>query len=186
VLEARDSDEAQQLADARAGDRGAFDRLVARHAPRLIGLAARMLGEKSDAEDAVQDALASAWLALHRFDLDKPAGPWLATITINKCRDAMRRRRLARLLSFAADQRADDIIDLSPDQEQQLAERQLLARVRREIARLPPKLKEPFVLVVFDDRSQEEAARILGISRKSVETRIYRARNFLREKFEIF
>lgn len=176
--------EAEWVAHARAGDRGAFDRLIARHAPRLLSLASRLLGPSADADQAVQDALASAWLALRRFDPHRPFGPWLTTITLNKCRDLMRRRRFERWLSIEADPGRIEVADERPSQEQQLADRRLLERLKREIARLPSRLKEPFVLVTFDDRSQGEAAEILGISRKAVELRVRRARSLLRERLE--
>ena len=64
------------------------------------------------------------------------------------------------------------------------AVRHALALVREEITRLPSNLKEPFVLVTFDGRSQAEAAQILGITEKAVETRIYRARARLKQKFQ--
>lgn len=179
-------DEIRLVAAAKDGDRAAFDRIVADHAPRLIRLAARMLASDADAEDAVQNAMASAWLALHRFDPDKPLGPWLATITINKCRDAMRGSALRRFFRFDGEDRLERVADPAPGQDRQLSDRQMLALVQREIARLPQRLKEPFALVTFDGRSQAEAAAILGITEKAVETRIYRARTHLRQKFENF
>jgi RNA polymerase sigma-70 factor (ECF subfamily) len=177
-------DEIRLIVAAQSGDRGAFDRIVARHAPRLIRLAVRMLASDADAEDAVQNAMASAWLALHRFDPDKPVGPWLTTITINKCRDAMRGRALRRIFRFDREDYVEGVPDPEPGQDRQLSDRQMLALVQREIARLPQRLKEPFALVTFDGRSQAEAAAILGITEKAVETRIYRARTRLREKFD--
>ncbi len=183
MSEGGNGQEAGLIAAARGGDRAAFDRIVGRHAPRLVALAARMLASHADAEDAVQNALASAWLALPRFDPDKPIGPWLTTITINKCRDAMRSRALRRLFRFDSSDRMEALADPAPGQDQHLADRQMLALVHREIARLPQRLKEPFVLVTFDGRSQAEAAQILGITPKAIETRIYRARARLREKF---
>ncbi|KHK91564.1 RNA polymerase sigma factor [Novosphingobium malaysiense] len=179
-------DEAQLVAAAKRGDRRAFDAIVAGHAPRLIRLASRMLGGEADAEDAVQNAMASAWLSLHRFDSDKPMGPWLTTITINKCRDAMRGRSLRRFFRQGEDDSAEMIADPAPGQDRRLSDRQMLLLVQREITRLPRRLREPFVLVTFDGRSQAEAGAILGISEKAVETRIYRARSRLREKFENF
>ncbi|MCJ2178406.1 RNA polymerase sigma factor [Novosphingobium album (ex Hu et al. 2023)] len=179
-------DEAKLVAAARAGDRGAFDQIVAMHAPRLIRLASGMLADLPDAEDAVQDALAAAWLALHRFDPAKPLGPWLSTITINKCRDAMRRRTLRRFFRLGAADRLESLADPEPASDRQFASRQMMEMVQREISRLPQRLKEPFVLVTFDGRSQAEAAAILGVSEKAVEMRIYRARNRLREKFTDF
>jgi len=141
-----------------------------------------MLGNDSDAEDAVQDALASAWIALPRFDLGRPFSPWITTILINKSRDALRSRKLSSFFRFGSGGELADLPDIGPDQERQAAARQLLALVQREITRLPPRLKEPFILVTFDGRSQAEAAEILGISEKAVEMRIYRARRRLKEK----
>jgi RNA polymerase sigma-70 factor (ECF subfamily) len=183
VPNADDFDEERLIAAAQQGDRGAFDRLISHHGPRLLLLANRMLGNAADAEDAVQNAMASAWLALSRFDRMRPLAPWLTTIAINKCRDVVRRRRFMRLLPTGGDEAVKLIADDAPDQDLQMEKRELLDRVAREIVRLPLKLREPFVLVTFDGRTQADAAAILGVSEKAVETRIYRARMRLREKF---
>mgnify|MGYP003547813296 FL=1 len=58
--------------------------------------------------------------------------------------------------------------------------------LRAEIERLPVRLREALVLVSIDGRSQAEAASLLGVSEKAIETRVYRARQRLREKFEKF
>ena len=109
--------------------------------------------------------------------------PWMATITINKCRDAIRSRRFAQIWRPTGEDITALIADETPNQEHRLHDRQLLAQVEHEIVRLPLKLREPFVLATFDSRSQAEVADILDISEKAVETRIYRARQRLREKF---
>lgn len=183
MVAAHDIDEAELVASAKAGSRRAFDRLIERHAPRLLALAARTLGNGPDAEDAVQNALASAWLALGRFDERKPLGPWLTTIALNKCRDALRRRRLGRLFGRNGDEDVPLVVDESPNQGREVAGRQFLGEVQQEISRLPTKLREPFVLVTFDGCSHAEAGGILGISEKAVESRLYRARRQLKEKF---
>ena len=180
--EREETDDAQLIAAAKAGSRQAFDRLVSRHAPRLLVLANRMLASEADAEDAVQNAMASAWLALGRFDLSRNVAPWLTTITINKCRDHLRRQRLKSLLRIDSADAVQVLADDAPGPEQEAIDRQLLAEVRKQIARLPIRLKEPFVLVALDGWSQAEAAELLAISEKAVETRIYRARKRLREK----
>ena len=171
---------------AKSGNRAAFDRLVRLHAPKLFSLAARTMGSSADGEDALQDALAAAWLALRQFDETRPLGPWLAAITLNKCRDGLRKRRLAWFLRLDGEKQAYLVADDRPDQELELAGRQHLALARWEISRLPDKLREPFVLVTLESYSQLEAADILGITEKAVETRIYRARNRLKQKFEKF
>ena len=78
------------------------------------------------------------------------------------------------------------VADDAPDPSAELQARQALEVMQKEITRLPATLREPFVLVTFGENSQAEAAHILGISEKAVETRIYRARNHLREIAEKF
>ena len=70
------------IAEAAKGSKAAFNRVMNEQAPRLQNIALRMMGNKSDAEDAVQEALAAAWFKLASFDLSRPISPWLTRITI--------------------------------------------------------------------------------------------------------
>lgn len=168
----------------KAGGRAAFDRLVTPHAPRLLALAGRMLSSPTEAEDAVQNALASVWLSRDRLDPDRPIAGYLTTITLNKCRDRLRRRKAARFLGFGNGLEEAITTDDSPGPEMVISDRQDLVRVQHEIEQLPIKLREALVLVTIDGRTQREAANLLGVSEKTIETRIYRARNRLREKLD--
>src|SRR5690606_26975066 len=122
----------------------------------------------SDAEDVVQNALASVWIARHRLDSSRPIGGYLTTITLNKCRDRLRRRKAAGFLGFGLGVEDEISPDDAPDPESEAAERQDLDRVRRQIERLPVKLREALVLVAIDGRSQREAAELLGVTEKTV------------------
>ncbi|OCC22949.1 RNA polymerase [Croceicoccus estronivorus] len=168
-----------------AGNRKAFDRLVQQQIPRLLALATRMLGSTAEAEDAVQNALASTWLARHRLSPDKPITALLTTSTLNKCRDRMRRRKAARFLGFGADFDQDHAADPAPGPEAIALDRQALSRVRAEIERLPIRLREALVLVALDGRSHREAGTLLGVTEKTIETRIYRARKRIRDRLGI-
>ena len=179
-----DSDEQQLVEQVRTGSRGAFDRLARRHTPRLLGLATRMLASPAEAEDAVQNALASVWLGRHRLATDRAIGGYLTTVTLNKCRDRLRRRKAAGFLGFGGGLDEAVSSDLAPDPEVSAADREALARVQGEVERLPIRLREALVLVTMDGRSQKEAADLLGVTEKTIETRIYRARNRLREKLD--
>jgi RNA polymerase sigma factor (sigma-70 family) len=181
----RETNEEELTEQVRAGDRPAFGKLVAPHIPRLLGLAMRMLGSTADAEDAVQAALASTWLARSRLDPRRPVAAYLTTITLNKCRDRLRRRKAARLLGFGIFDAEQTIATDGPDSETLVADRQELVRVQRAIERLPISLREPLVLVTMDGRSQREAAELLGVTEKTIETRIYRARRQLRAKLDL-
>jgi RNA polymerase sigma-70 factor (ECF subfamily) len=84
--------EAAMLADARAGDRDAFGRLVEPHRGRLLAHCYRMLGSYQDAEDALQDALLSAWRALPGFESRSSLRSWLYRIATNACLKMIERR----------------------------------------------------------------------------------------------
>ena len=169
------------------GDRRAFGTLAKRHGPRLLNIALRTLHNSDEAQDAVQDAMASAWFKIGQFDQSRELAPWLTRITLNKCRDHLRRRKVRRFFEFGSGQEHElETADETPDQSSNLESRQLLSLMEEKIATLPHSLREPFVLVTFDERSQAETAALLGISEKAVESRVYRARNKLRDAAKSF
>jgi RNA polymerase sigma-70 factor (ECF subfamily) len=186
VLGTDNRSEAALIRQAIKGSRAAFGALVEPHSARLISLAGRMLGGPHQAEDAVQDALASVWIARHRLDPQRPVGPFLTTVVLNKCRDRLRKRKAARLIGLDTSNEMLTVADDSPDPEEIATQRDALRRLTAEIERLPIRLREALVLVSMDDRSQAEAAALLGVSEKTVETRIYRARKRLRERLKEF
>lgn len=171
---------------AAEGSREAFSALVEPHIGRLLTLATRMLGSQPQGEDAVQDGLASVWVSRHRLDPERPVAPYLTTVVLNKCRDRLRTRKAKRFLGLGPVDDAVLVADESPDPENRAAARQELNLLRAEIERLPIRLREALVLVSIDGRSQAEAASLLGVSEKAIETRVYRARQRLREKFDQF
>ena len=178
--------EREGIEQARAGSRAAFAALVQPHTRRLIVLATRMLRSSAQAEDAVQDSLASLWLTRERLDSAKPIGPYLTTIVLNRCRDRLRKRKLAGFFGLSGSQEVPNIADDAPTPETRVEARERLRLVEAEIARLPLRLREALILVSIEGHSQAEAAQLLGTSEKAIETRIYRARGRLRERLEIF
>src|SRR5512134_919705 len=78
---------------AQRGERFAFERLVENHEQRMYTLAARVLGSREDAADAVQEALVRAWLALPKFRGDARFSTWLYRIVVNSAHDVRAKRR---------------------------------------------------------------------------------------------
>lgn len=177
-----DSQEQALVARVAAGDRRAFTELVEPLIPRLLATSLRIVGARDEAEDVVQNALASAWIARTRLDPARPLLPFLTTITLNKCRDKLRRRKAAQFLGFGKDSMPELASDPSPSPETETVDRQLLQKTHAEIQRLPVRLREALILVAIDGRSQNEVADILGVSEKAVESLVYRARKALKEK----
>ena len=183
------SDEEDEVLASRSaeGDRRAFGVLMQRHGPRLLNIAFRTLHRSDEAQDAVQEAMAAAWFKIGQFDQSHELAPWLTKITLNKCRDHLRRRKVRRFFEFGSGQEHElETADEAPDQSSDLESRQLLSLMEEKISSLPHSLREPFVLVTFDERSQAETAALLGISEKAVESRIYRARIQLRDAAKSF
>jgi len=167
---------------ALGGDDHGFTLLMRRHKAGLFRFVRRYVGDADAAVEVVQETFVAAWRALARFDGQRPFPVWLRAIALNKCRDRGR-RQLVRRLAFgdkdAESPEAQRQPDPSPDGEAVLLAQQRKAALDRAIARLPAKLKEPLLLTYFDELSQQAAADLLGVSVKTVETRVYRARQTL-------
>ncbi len=172
---------------AAAGDDRAFGLLVTRHKEGLYRLLRRYTGDREEAYEAVHEAFIAAWTALHRYDHGRSFGAWLRTIAINKARDRGRRMVVRRLIFGSQplnDAEALTATDPRPPADQFLIDQQLYERLDKAIGQLPPTLKEALLLTTFEGLSQQEAATILGVSVKAVETRAYRARKLLAERLD--
>lgn len=163
--------------------RGAFAALMQRHEGSIYRLVRAHVGDTGEAMDLTQETFVAAYLAIRRYDPARPLRAWLARIALNKCRDWGRRRAVRQFFSFAAPL-ADDALAVADDAasaDDVAADRQTLERVARALPTLPQQLKEPLILCAIDGLSQAEAAGVLGISEKAIETRIRRARAKLAE-----
>jgi RNA polymerase sigma factor (sigma-70 family) len=172
---------------AAAGDNRAFAVLVRRHKDPLYRLLRRYTADPDEAYEAVHEAFIAAWDALGRYDPGRPFGTWLRTIAINKARDRGRRLAVRRLIFGARgldDARAARAADPAKPADRIVIEDEDAKRLDQAIGRLPSSLKAALLLTAFDGYSQIEAARILGVSAKSVETRVHRARKLLAEKLD--
>ena len=182
---AADSADVELVAQALAGRQAGYAGLMARHRGGVFRLARNHLGNEADALDVTQECFVAAFMALTRYDPARPFRTWLLRIALNKCHDWARRRAVRHMFAFAWPlDEAQNIADPGPDPESALASAGELARIRRAIATLPAALKDPLLLCTLEGLSQDEAAALLGTSRKAIETRIYRARQKLSELLE--
>ncbi len=165
-----------------AGRKEAFSTIMSRHREPMYRLIKGYVGNTEDALDLVQDCFVSAYKRLDSYDQTRPFRSWLARIAINKCRDWARRRAVRRLLfSSASAPNEESIADPVPDLARAAADREELGLLWTAISKLPRALKEPLILRTVEGLSQAEAAHVLRISEKAVETRVYRARRRLAE-----
>jgi RNA polymerase sigma factor (sigma-70 family) len=161
-----------------AGRPTAFTEIMNRYRQPIFRLVRTFVGDEEEALDLTQECFISAHQALARFDPKRPMRTWLATIAINKCRDWGRKRTVRRILTLGGTlgAEAECVADDRVAVDDAASDRQELARVEKAIAALPSDLRETLILRTIEDLSQSETAKILGISEKAVETRLYRAR----------
>lgn len=170
---------------AAAGDSRAFAVLVRRYKEPLYRLLRRYAADPDEAYEAVHEAFIAAWDALGRYDPGRPFGAWLRTIAINKARDRGRRMAVRRLIFGARgldDARAASAADPAKAADTLVIDDEEAKRLDQAIGRLPSSLKGALLLTAFDGFSQIEAGKILGVSAKTIETRVYRARKLLAEQ----
>lgn len=179
------TDDAALVAQALAGRQAGYSALMRRHREAVFRLARNHLPGDADALDVTQECFVAAFAALHRYDPARPFRGWILRIALNKCRDWARRRAVRAFFTFAKPlDEALTVADSAPDPESALGASQEAERLRAAIAALPAALKDPLLLCAIEGLPQDEAAHVLGISRKAVETRIYRARQKLSEALE--
>ena len=183
--QSKDGSDAELVRLTLAGNEQAFTGLMSRHKAWLFRFIRRYVGNNEDALDLLQDTLVSTWQALHRYDPERPFAAWLRQIALNKCRDWGRRSLLRGVVSYLSGD-IDDVPAEMPasDPEALLATDQALRCLDDAIASLPLRLREPLILTVFEGLSQREAAELLRVSEKSIETRVYRARKQLARAIE--
>jgi len=157
-------------------DANAFAELVRRYQGRLYRLAYRMLGNAEEAQDATQEAFLRAYRALSSFRLDASFSPWMYRIATNVCLDMLRSRRPQASLDESP---LDPPATLSV--EGAVAERERLRAVAEAVGRLPVGLRTVFLLRHEAELSYEEIAQTLGLPLNTVRTRLFRARNALKE-----
>lgn len=148
-----------------AGDRAAFELLYKRYARPVLGLALRRLGDRTRAEDAVQETFASIWRSARSYKPERgPGAPWLYAVARNAIVDRARART----------ETPAEVPD-SPDGAAGPAERAEASwvqwRVHRALEELPEREREVIALAYWSGLSQSEVAEFLGIPLGTVKTR---------------
>jgi RNA polymerase sigma-70 factor (ECF subfamily) len=169
-------DDVALVAAVGTGSVAGFAVLVDRHGGALYRVATRMLGDGHEAEDVVQECFARLWTHAARW---QPSGAglagWLHRVTINLCFDRKRRFRVVTTPDLP------DMADAAPLADERIEATQAQAQIAEALAALPERHRAALVLCYLQGFSNAEAAQMLDLHIKAMESLLFRARRQLRE-----
>jgi RNA polymerase sigma-70 factor (ECF subfamily) len=162
------------------GDVDAYAVLVSRYRTRFARYAVHMLGNREDAEEALQDAFLRAWRALGRCRDPERFDAWLFRILANRCRTRGGRRRRYES-TFIRDEQALRTATYEPPAAPGGEEPGWDGAVNRALAALEPDQREVFLLKYVDELSYEEISGLTGVGISALKMRVKRAADRLRD-----
>jgi RNA polymerase sigma-70 factor, ECF subfamily len=152
---------------------------------RFIGLAYSILRNQEDAEDAVQNAMLSAFLNLRKFEGRSAFTTWFTRIVFNAALMIRRKQKSARVEFLAESTEGDDgpwaerVRSPQPDPEMACAEGETFRLMDQLLRRMNPLLRQAFTMAYYDELSLEEASSVLGVTPGTFKSRVFRARQHL-------
>ena len=159
-----------------AGDREAYRRALERHLGRIIAMAARILGERSGADDVAQETFLRLWTHAARWQPHARLGTWLYQVALNLCRD-----RLGRAREVALDDVAE-LTDPQPSPSDAVQTQDVGRRVNAELARLPAPQRIALTLCHYQGLRNTEAAEVMDVSVEALESLLARGRRTMRDR----
>lgn len=179
--------EAELLAGCRAGQPPALAELVKRYQAAVLRVCISIVGSR-DVDDLVQEIFIKILQRLDRFEGRSALFTWIYEVTVNHCRDELRRRKRRRWFSLQA--LPQTVVENIPLDEKPVTDRiendELEQHLRREINKLKPKYRELVVLRDLEGLSYEDIAQVCQIDVKLVKSRLYEARRILAQNMRNF
>jgi RNA polymerase sigma-70 factor (ECF subfamily) len=167
----------------RNGETRLFEEIVRRYQDAVYGVALRFTRDPGDAQDIAQEVFLRAFRALDRFRGEAKLSTWLYRVAYNLCIDSLRSARRRRR-SAAPGEEAAGMADPRVDLPGELLEAEERERVRQAVDGLAEHYRSVVVLHYYQALSYEEIAAVTGVTVKTVETRLYRARKIMRRRLE--
>jgi RNA polymerase sigma-70 factor (ECF subfamily) len=168
------ADDSVLMARVAGGDGAAFRRLVDRHAALVHAIAWRMLADPGEAEDVVQEVFSRLWVGARGWTpVGGGLGGWLRRVATNACLDRLRKRR------FVSDVAAPERVDEAPLADAAIDAERRRAAVADAIRALPDRQRAAIILTYYENVPNAEAAAILGLGVKALESLLVRARRAL-------
>jgi RNA polymerase sigma-70 factor, ECF subfamily len=157
------------------GEEEIFDELVRRHKEKVRNIIYLTLTDRDAVDDIAQDVFITVYRSLKNFRFESQFTTWLYRITVNKCKDHLRRKSIRRIVLPFRDTQEDPGYEISPESSD------TKTIVRRAISQLPDKMRIPLVLKDIEGFSYQEIAETMQCEIGTVKSRIFRAREGLKK-----
>ncbi len=166
------------------GEKKAYAELVERHKDRALTLAVRILRNREDAEEALQDAFVRAFNALPRFEWKSSFSTWFYRIVYNVCVSGLSKRDKKQRVSIDEEDESGTVLELAAEEappDLAFESSELSAIVQEEIDKLPAAYGPTFTLFFVQELSYDEIVEVTGLPLGTVKARLFRARMTLRD-----
>jgi RNA polymerase sigma-70 factor, ECF subfamily len=180
----RHLDDSKLISDGLRGDRNAFEILFSRYRPILCRLAQRILRNREESEDAVQNCSMVAFRKMESFKYEGAFRSWLARILVNEAITVLRKRKRTYSSEYRiSDEGEEDTADLlphpGPNPEQILSQKQSANALMRKLSELSSAQRAVLLLCEIYEYTAEEAGALLRVPPGAIRSRLFRARKQL-------
>lgn len=172
------------ILDTRRGRLEAFGILVQRYQKAVYNVCLRVMGNREDAEDAVQESFLRAHRYIHTIDVERPFGPWIKQVAANHCYGVHKKRQSEPFPYELDDELNRPDQDMFGQPERVHLAREKQQRTRQAIAALPPHYRIVIELRHFQELSYQEIAAQLDLPLNTIKSHLLRARKMLLERIE--
>lgn len=157
------------------GEEEIFDELVNRHKEKVRNIIYLTLSDRDAIDDIAQDVFITVYRSLKNFRFESQFTTWLYRVTVNKCKDHLRRKSIRRIVLPFRDTQEDPGYEISPESSD------TKSIVRHAISQLPDKMRIPLLLKDIEGFSYQEIAETMQCEIGTVKSRIFRAREGLKK-----
>ena len=169
------------IARVMRGDKEQFRVLISRHKEKVRNLVYLTIGSAESVDDLSQEVFIKVFRKLDRFKGESKFTTWLYRITVNHCKDELRKRNVRKVFEMFDRTKHEDLRSTNGAEHFETKE-----RVRLALAKLPEKLRTPIVLKDIEGFGYNEIAEMLGCELGTVKSRIFRARESLKVMLQPF
>jgi len=166
-----------------------FSVIIERYQSKVFSMAYHYTQDYEEARDLTQEILLKLYNNLHSYKSKASFSTWLYRIAVNRCIDWTRKKKLrtVSIINDGSDEEADiydTIADGAEGPEEELIRQENSMYVRKAVEELPEIYKTVIILYYFEDLSPQEISDIIGVPRRTVETRLYRGKSLIKLKLE--